>query len=171
MLTQYTFYKIYCSDNNIQGIYIGSTKNFKKRKSEHFYSSNTDNSIFYQTIRENGGWQNWIMEIIEVGSYEILKDVWLNESYLILEFGSLNTTLPLKLDKRLDQQKVKEFYLTRIKPKLSSPEPYIETPYELMTPNQKYRYDFKIQCDIYKEEERVRLLIPMEAGPDWVFEI
>jgi hypothetical protein len=50
--------------------YIGSTTNFRKRKNQHKYDccnmeSSNYNYKLYQFIRENGGWENWVMEWIE----------------------------------------------------------------------------------------------------------
>ncbi len=50
--------------------YIGSTTNEKRRKEDHKFSCNNENSEFYhlkvyQHIRENGGWDTWIFEVIE----------------------------------------------------------------------------------------------------------
>jgi len=51
---KYIIYKIQIKDY----IYIGSTKNFAIRKSQHKRSCNTDEDLLvYNTIRENGGWQ------------------------------------------------------------------------------------------------------------------
>ena len=63
-------YKIYCKDENITDCYIGRTTNFKNRKNCHKYSCNNINSKLYNQknykfIRDNGGFNNWIIEIIE----------------------------------------------------------------------------------------------------------
>jgi len=64
-------YKIFCKDENVKDLYIGHTTNFSQRKSSHKNAcENTKNSIYdiklYKTIRENGGWDNWIMQEIEI---------------------------------------------------------------------------------------------------------
>ena len=63
-------YKIYCKDNDITSKYIGKTTNLYERKSHHkigCYNINRDTYNFkvYKFIRENGGWDNWDIEIIE----------------------------------------------------------------------------------------------------------
>ena len=50
-------------------IYIGSTTDFTKRKNHHKYNCNNEKSRgynlkVYNTIRENGGWENWTMIIL-----------------------------------------------------------------------------------------------------------
>lgn len=62
-------YKIYCKDKNIKKFYIGSTTDFKKRMYKHKYCCNTIyyykyDMPLYVFIRENGGWENFIYEVI-----------------------------------------------------------------------------------------------------------
>ena len=66
----YIMYKITCNDNE-NLIYIGSTKNFKCRKSLHKGCCDNEKSKkynfkIYQNIRENGGWSNFTMKPIEM---------------------------------------------------------------------------------------------------------
>ena len=63
-------YKICCNDLNIHYVYVGHTTNFIKRKCIHKSNCNNNNSKsynlkVYQTIRENGGWENWSMIKVE----------------------------------------------------------------------------------------------------------
>jgi predicted GIY-YIG superfamily endonuclease len=64
----YYIYKI-CCDDLPEFVYVGSTKAFRQRKNEHKSNCNNDNKKhnfkLYQTIRENGGWENWRMVIID----------------------------------------------------------------------------------------------------------
>jgi hypothetical protein len=63
------FYKIVCKDLTIKDLYVGSTTNFKTRKSQHKSSCNTNedkhyNIKVYTFIRDNKGWDNWDMIMI-----------------------------------------------------------------------------------------------------------
>lgn len=63
-------YKICCLDTSITDIYVGMTTNYNKRKGQHKNECCNDkashyNYYIYQFIRENGGWSNWEMIIIE----------------------------------------------------------------------------------------------------------
>jgi len=60
-------YKIYCKDQNITDLYVGRTINFTIRKSQHKKCANdlVEHGFLYKCINENGGWNNWEMEIIE----------------------------------------------------------------------------------------------------------
>ena len=66
----YYFYKISCIDDDVKLCYVGSTSNWKQRNIQHKSSCNNPNvkdynSKKYQTIRENGGWDNFKM--VEIG--------------------------------------------------------------------------------------------------------
>ena len=65
-------YVIKCKDDNITEEYIGSTTNFIDRKCSHKTCCNNAKSHSYslkkyEFIRNNGGWDNWIM--LEVEKY------------------------------------------------------------------------------------------------------
>jgi hypothetical protein len=65
-------YKIVCKTFNIDMCYVGHTTNFTHRKSSHKRNSLNEQSPFYnikvyQTIRDNGGWENW--DMIEIEKY------------------------------------------------------------------------------------------------------
>jgi hypothetical protein len=65
----YCIYKI-CCDDVPDYVYIGSTKAFRERKRKHKntctnVNGKSYNLKIYTTIRENGGWDNWRMVIIE----------------------------------------------------------------------------------------------------------
>lgn len=63
-------YKIVCSDVTVKDIYIGHTTNFTKIKTMHKTNCNNINSkhhniYVYKIIRENGGWDNWDIILVE----------------------------------------------------------------------------------------------------------
>ena len=67
---QSCIYKIASKDAAINNIYIGSTCNFIKRRNQHKTVCNNPNSkdhnmYVYRFIRNNGGWGNWNLYIIE----------------------------------------------------------------------------------------------------------
>lgn len=93
-------YKLCCKDPNIKQIYIGSTVNFRGRKSNHKAGCNTPTHRDYNTkkskfIREHGGWENWEMILIEYYSATDLRDLEQRERYWFDELSSnLNTNKP-----------------------------------------------------------------------------
>jgi len=63
-------YKIVCNDLTIKDCYVGHTINMTKRKCGHKSCCNNEkhkahNLKIYQIIRENGGWSNWSMLLVE----------------------------------------------------------------------------------------------------------
>ena len=63
-------YKIVCNDLNVKECYVGHTINMTKRKCCHKSACNNEkdkgyNNKIYQIIRENGGWSNWSMILVE----------------------------------------------------------------------------------------------------------
>lgn len=74
----YIFYTFICNDPNITDNYVGSTKAFRQRKSTHKCHCNNENSNkynfkLYQSIRANGGWDNWEMKPIETKNCSTLE--------------------------------------------------------------------------------------------------
>ena len=71
-------YKIVCNDFNIKDLYVGHTTDLVKRRSHHRTNCNNmnNNSTYelkiYKVIRENGGWDNWGVVVIE--NYEACKN-------------------------------------------------------------------------------------------------
>ena len=65
-------YKIVCNDLTITDVYVGHTTDFTKRKYRHKSNCNNEtdakyNLKVYKMIRDNGGWDNWVM--VEVEKY------------------------------------------------------------------------------------------------------
>ena len=63
-------YKIVCKDLNVKDCYVGHTTDMTKRKCCHKHVCNNEknkdhNLKIYKIIRENGGWDNWTMVLVE----------------------------------------------------------------------------------------------------------
>ena len=104
-------YKLCCRDTEITDIYVGSTTNFKTRKNMHKSSCCNENGKsynlnVYQFIRENGGWDNWDMILIEKfkcsNKLELLK----RERYYI---ETLNARLNSRIPSRSKKEQMKEY--------------------------------------------------------------
>jgi len=117
-------YKIFCKDLNITDIYIGSTTDFNKRKNQHKNDCNNENYRkynikLYQFIRNNGGWDNFEMIIVEEYSCNSKLEAEIKERYFIEELKSnLNCIIPTRSKKEYYQDKKKiikevhkEYYL------------------------------------------------------------
>ena len=105
-------YKITCKEPQITDLYVGHTTNFVQRKRGHKQScinekSNNYNCKLYKTIRANGGWDNWIMEIVAFFKCNDHYEARIKEQEY---FTSLNATLnsvePLPKSKPIETQQL-----------------------------------------------------------------
>ena len=87
-------YKLVKNDDfDNANVYVGSTTEFVKRKSQHKGSCCNENSKLYnlkvyQKIRENGGWENWKMIEIEKYPCEDKREAEAREEYWRCEFNA-----------------------------------------------------------------------------------
>ena len=69
--SQTHFYKIVCRNTDIKDCYVGHTTDFTKRKHQHKRTCYDEkdqvhyNFYLYQFIRENGGWDNFDMILLD----------------------------------------------------------------------------------------------------------
>lgn len=94
-------YKIICKDPAVTDVYVGHTTNFVQRKHSHKQScisakSANHNCKLYQVMRNNGGWDNWQMEIINFfkchDHYEARQK---EQEYFISLHATLNSIEPM----------------------------------------------------------------------------
>jgi hypothetical protein len=100
-------YRLVCKDLSVKELYVGSSTNFRQRKSSHKSRCTKEGNRkyhynVYQYIRDNGGWDNW--DMIEIEKYpcndehELAK----RERYWIEELkASLNTSIPTRTKQEL----------------------------------------------------------------------
>ena len=89
-------YKIFCKDYHIRDTYIGYTTNFTKRKYFHKSAVNKMhiNLPIYETIRDNGGWENWHMIELDNYSCKDKKEVLLKQQeHYMLETDKMRQML------------------------------------------------------------------------------
>lgn len=63
-------YKICCKDPDVTDIYVGLTTDLRNRRNTHKCHCNNVkcsqyNSYMYRFIRDNGGWDNWQIVVVE----------------------------------------------------------------------------------------------------------
>ena len=99
-------YEIVCKDVNITERYVGSTTNLIKRRYSHKNVCNNEkckqyNYYVYQFIRENGGFENWDVILIEqVIDCQDTQNLHKRERYYMEEKkAELNKKIPLRTDK------------------------------------------------------------------------
>ena len=108
MKKYYYFYKLAC--NTCKEVYVGKTCNIQNRLKSH-KSSCTNinrcgyNSKVYKCIRENGGWEQWLMYIIHEGEYTVEESKNIEKKYVV-KYGTLNSEIP----NIYDRQKYKRYF-------------------------------------------------------------
>jgi hypothetical protein len=77
------FYKISCLCPNITKVFIGHTTNVNQRK--HILKKQTQSEIYYsdmiEFIKNSGGWENWILQILEKYECKTHIDIVLREMH------------------------------------------------------------------------------------------
>jgi hypothetical protein len=87
-------------DYDDTNIYVGSTSNFKNRKNQHKTVCNNEKAKYYnlnlyQYIRDNGGWDNWVIIPIEEYPCNSKKELLIRERHHIdLLRSTLNRNIP-----------------------------------------------------------------------------
>ena len=140
---EYTFYKISSNNTEIDYCYIGSTKDFIKRRCDHKFECNNEtrkayNSKIYKTIRENGGWNNWTMIPIGKGIFESRLDARIEEQkYIITNNSFLNSNKAQSSESKKEYDK--KWYIDNQEKKKEKVKIYYE--------NNKERLNQKINCE------------------------
>lgn len=116
-------YKIVCNDLNITYTYVGSTTDLTKRKNQHKTDCNNPNGAghnykLYTTIRENGGWSNWSVVLVENYPCDSGTEARKRERYFYeLYNADLNVIRPFTSDvERVEQHKErgKQYHINNI---------------------------------------------------------
>ena len=151
-------YKIVCNDLNIKDCYVGHTINMTKRKCCHKSTCNNEKSKdhnlkIYKIIRENGGWENWDMVLVEKfpckDRYEACKRE--REVYEGLD-AKLNTFRPHRTQEETKQQykKLNKQYREEHKEQIKQ---YREEHKEYYKQYDKqYREEHKAEIEQYKKQ-------------------
>ena len=100
-------YKFHCKNPEVKEVYIGSTSNFRGRKSQHKKSCNNPKSKkynlpVYKFIRDNDGWDNWYMTQLYAFPCENKRELETEERRCIEEYGfnnCLNCIIPTRSQK------------------------------------------------------------------------
>jgi len=131
-------------------IYIGSTTNFKNRKNQHksrCYNENCKDykMKIYQFIRDNGGWNEWVMIAIQEYPCNSKRELLIKERYYIdLLRPRLNINIPTRT--------FKEWYGDNKEKIIENIREYYENNKEKITEyNKEYRDANK---EYYKEKHK-----------------
>jgi len=99
-------YKLCCRDPSVTEIYVGFTTNFNERKRCHRKACCNEcdrayNTPVYKFIRDNGGWANWDMDLIDSVSVSDKRAASKVERHYV---ESLNAELNAQVPSRADAE-------------------------------------------------------------------
>jgi len=150
-------YKICCKDPSIKDEYYGHTTDKTKRKQNHKTRCNNPdvkqyNFYVYQFIRENGGWDNWSMIIVEEYPCENRNQAELRERYWIeKQQSTLNQVIPTRTRQEYYEENREELCE-------KSKHYYEEHKEEILEQNKQYKEEHKEQIieknKQYREEHK-----------------
>lgn len=107
-------YKIYCKDTNIVDCYVGYNIyyekyfDFEKYKRTLYNIHNNSNRKVYNIISKNGGFDNWIIEIIEDNDFEDKEQIINKKKYYIEIYNATLNVTYNKSDKKICKEKSNE---------------------------------------------------------------
>ena len=169
------FYKICCKDVSITDIYVGHTTNFTIRRRNHKFCCKTIedrdyNLKVYRFIRENGGWDNWDMILLECCSCEGFLEAKAKErQYIELLNATLNAIIPTRTSKEYyelhkeDVKAIQKQYRDRTKDEKHeyNKEYRINNKEEIKIMNRQYRINNK---DMLNEKSRLARILCEVCG-------
>ena len=108
------FYRIVCKNLEIKNCYIGHTLNFTKRRTCHKCICNKESSKYYNQylykfIRENGGWENWQMVLIDSHNFNNREDVLKKEREYIENYNATLNQYPPIISKEEKKARVDKY--------------------------------------------------------------
>ena len=129
-------------DVELENIYIGSTTNFRGRKSNHKKSCNNENDKEhnlpkYQYIRANGGWYEWKMVWLEDYPCKSKRELLLREEEVMVQYQN---RLNKRKAHRTDEE-IKEYHKEYDKE-------YYQNNRDKLVEYQKEKNKEKITCNI-----------------------
>jgi len=124
-MVNYVIYEIICKDPGVTSCYVGRSTNFKNRISYHQNpqinkpKSELYNYPLYKCVRDNKGWNNWIIQPIEILKNSNLDEASEREQYWIeTKHANLNQINAIEKDKN-KRKNTQIKYLKRKDEKLS----------------------------------------------------
>ena len=113
-MNMFYFYKIHCKDESVNRSYIGSTTNYRSRINCHKTKSKLSDQPLYSFIRENGGWDNFKVDVLHkcVCSDQTAK--FIEYSLIKTNDNNLNTNTPMIIDKAVyNKEKCRQHYAVK----------------------------------------------------------
>lgn len=160
-INDYIFYKIVCLDKDLDLCYVGSTANWKARNCEHrlncnYESSKKYNIKLYQTIRENGGWDNFKM--IQIDTREQLNKreaEAIEEEYrqqLRANMNSRRCFITEEQEKELNKERCKNYRKNNIDVRIKADKDYYEENKDKILAKMKVKVECECGCIVRKSD-------------------
>jgi predicted GIY-YIG superfamily endonuclease len=164
---------VHKNDNENKNIYIGSTTDFIKRKCGHKNFCNNVkskgyNNKKYKFIRENGGWNEWVMTEIEVINCNDGNEARVREQYWICHFNANLNDMKAYMTEQDKQnyyqnrqdailKQKKEYYLSNRDKILKSKKEYYNNNKSIISERSKKRYLSKKNVNIIQGQQQVQV--------------
>jgi hypothetical protein len=154
-------YKIVCKDVSIPDLYVGHTTNLIKRRGSHKDACCKEhnkqyNQYKYQFIRENGGWDNFEIVLIEDFPCDNVEEATRRERYWVENLNaSLNKQIPSRTQVEYTETRKEHF-------KEYKHQYYLENKERLTEKNKNYHQENKEeikqkQHELYEKNKEERL--------------
>ena len=152
-------YKIVCDDLTIKDCYVGHTTNMTKRKYKHKTACNNEknkahNRKIYKIIRQNGGWDNWTMLLIETFPCKDKHEACKREREIFEELDAkMNMVKPYRT-----QEEIKLYYQDHKEDYKENQKKYYQDHKENSKENSKQYYqDHKEQAKLYYQIHKAEI--------------
>ena len=145
-------YKIVCLDPLVTDCYVGHTTDFRKRKNQHKHACLNPNDKgynlnVYKTIRDNGGWINWDMILIEKYPCNDSLEACKRERYYLEQLGAtMNKILPSRTEKEYYQDNKEKFKTYHVEYRKNNRDTLLKKKSDYYYKN-KEKINQKINCD------------------------
>lgn len=157
----YTMYKICPKNKDLNFCYVGHTANFNKRKYEHKKQSISENDTkshqkHYETIRNNGGWNEWEMTIIEIYNCKTKLEARMREQQLIEEYNANLNTLNAFISeekRKLIKKKITDKYKAENKELISEQQKKYKEEHKEIICDQMKKYRQENKDKIYEQSK------------------
>ena len=160
-------YKIVCKDLNVKDCYVGHTTDMTKRKCGHKHVCNNEknkdhNLKIYKIIRENGGWDNWTMVLVETFPCKDKHEACRRERELYEELDAkMNTLRPYitQEETKALKQQIDKQYREEHKEKIEQYKKQYREEHqeEIKKYDKQYREEHKEKIEQYNEKMKEKI--------------
>ena len=150
------FYKIVCKNLDIHDMYVGHTTDFTSRKTQHKntcknLNDKSYNRYVYRFIRDNGGWDNFDMILIERTKCEDKLDAEKKERKYIEDLhATLNSCLPYRAPEEVVEYKHNWHVENKERLSLNKKETYINQREVILEKAKNYYKENTDKCKEWK---------------------